>query len=129
MAKPDATTAAPAATSTRQANTASGIDFSAGRDGATFTESAGRKSVWVDKVKALVEGVKAGNGKAGTFYPLGSFVAASGARTTIRNLAKQTDKLPKTPVTFKVESTTNDDGISGCRGQCRSRRNRGPLCR
>lgn len=105
--------AAPRATqATKRANASAAIDFAAARTAEQFTGPTGRTSPWVNKVRELVAGVQAGTGKYGVFYRLGVFTSASGARTTIRNLAKQTTKLPSVLVDFAVESTVND-GVKG----------------
>lgn len=105
---------APRAQATKAANTAAPIDFDQPREPGTFT--GGRASPWVNKVKELVAGVIAGRGHADEFYRLGVFGAASGARTTIRNLARHEQRLglpDGVQVTFEVEGVTNADGTRG----------------
>lgn len=113
---PVRTAPAPRAQVTKAANSAAPIDFDRPRDPATFT--GGRASPWVNKVKELVAGVQAGRGQFDEFFRLGGFTAASGARTTIRNLGKQfaSGKLQLPvgiAVNFEVEHVSNPDGTRG----------------
>jgi hypothetical protein len=80
---------------TVSANAARVIDFSAGKAASELAvEAAATRGMWVNKLAALRAGVEEGAGESGTFYLLGEFTTASGARTVVKNLSKNPDALP-----------------------------------
>jgi hypothetical protein len=91
---------------------AAGIDFNAGVP-ATAIRRRPRKSPWVVKVQALIDGVVAGRGQFNVYYKLGAFRSASGARTTMANLAKKEHMLPDVNILLQSRAIRNDDGTQG----------------
>lgn len=88
------------ATSERAVNTANydmTIDFDSGKTQAELvSERAQSRGMWPRKLQALLDGVTAGKGAKGTFYKVGEFGNASGARTVIREFERNPEKLPGT---------------------------------
>jgi len=77
------------------ANFDSAIDFSTGKSAEDLAaEQAQSRGMWPPKLQALLDGVTAGKGEVGTFYRLGVFSNASGARTVIREFERNPGKLP-----------------------------------
>lgn len=82
---------------TAQSNAALSIDFDSGKSANELaTEQAQTRSVWVQKLAALRDGIEAGKGQVDTFYCIGRFATASGARTVIRELGRRPERLPGT---------------------------------
>lgn len=78
-----------------KANFDTGIDFGTGMSAQDISsERAKNRGLWPQKLQALLDGVNAGQGERGTFYKLGEFSNASGARTVIRDFERNPHKLP-----------------------------------
>lgn len=81
------------ASTTRNAGT--DIDFSEGKSADDLaSEQAQTRGTWIIKLAALRDGVEAGKGAFDTFYKIGEFGNASGARTVIRDLGKRPERIP-----------------------------------
>lgn len=99
---------------TAAANASLDIDFSTGKSASDLaSEKAQTRGAWATKLAALKEGVETGKGRYDTFYKLGEFSTASGARTVIRTLAAAPEKLPgafdmEARVVKTAEGTTSE---------------------
>lgn len=85
------------------------IDFSTGLSKGQVKARGDNKSVWVKVLTELAEGVANGPGEYDTFYKIGEFGNASGARTTARNIEARSDELPSEYV-FDLSSTVINTG-------------------
>lgn len=98
---------------TLTSNASLDIDFSAGRDAEDLVVAAVQERfLWARKISALREGVVAGLGKADEFYRIGQFNTPSGARTVIKGLEDDPDKLPCV-VDLKAVKTAGSGGKKG----------------
>lgn len=101
------------AKATRDSNASSQIDFTSGRKDDDFVRPQERKSVWVDKLTELVNAVEQGRAEYGTYYKLGDFIAASGARNTIRNVTNMAHRLPNAAISLQSHPVKNINGGRG----------------
>lgn len=103
MGKSDTTTAATTGAGTASTGTAStgtastaaavaaanrdhGVDFT---DGRAVVRDTAPRGTWPARLTELREGVERGDGDYDTFYRIGEFEAASGARTCMRRLVQR----------------------------------------
>jgi hypothetical protein len=76
-------------------NAALDIDFTAGKTANEIaSEQAQTRSLWINKLIALRDGVLAGRGDYDTFYRIGEFTTGSGARSVITALVRRPERLP-----------------------------------
>lgn len=104
------TTRATSATrgATLAANAARSIDFGTSRTAADLdVENAASRSSWVRRLEELLEGVVNGAGQLDTFYLIGEFSTAGGARTVIRSVSNR-----PLPAAFDLRArvTRGEDG-------------------
>lgn len=101
------------AKATRDTNASTPIDFTDGRTDDDFVRPQERKSIWVDKLTELVKAVEEGRAEYGVYYRLGDFIAASGARNTIRNVTNMAHRLPKAAISLQSHPVKNINGGRG----------------
>lgn len=98
----------PAARAASVAANSAPIDFGVKMTGHDLAaERSQVKSRWVQRLTSLQAGVKAGQGETDTFYRIGQFSTATGARTTLNALSKQT-----LPGVFELETRIVGSGES-----------------